>query len=456
MVWTILAVVLILNGLFRGSAPEIASAVLFGALGFRRAVMQWEKPRAVMNFGLIVLAIGLAIWQMDEGRGRDTGRAPAVADGQAPQSKPYGRPIQERREAPTPVAPTGEHPPRQSREPARPPKAKDVEMFKGFGAVYLFPTDQVVPSSQWSEWIGNKKGCRGIINGSGEFIFEVEAKTFDGELLRWSGSGDRGFILEHNGEDMSKRMQSGRIKVVSGTAGYLNYSSICEGTAGGLTPVSFGGATNPIPQGVWSDEIASQSLCRIMFDADGDVEYAIQYKNRYEAELGWQDYFATTEWEGWKRDDADWSMSSMRIAIISGAITHLGYAHSCDDSMEVKGRPAVINGGKLKPASAVSASSGGVQMSPPTEALAEAMKNLPTTFEGKPVRPVVFPIHSPEKVPLHVLSKRVGEECEQIQFVKTGEFDLDLEEEKMADGRFAIYVQVVSGRPKGLGYICRR
>ena len=93
MLWTILAVGLILNGFFHNDAWEIASAVLFGALGFRRAVMQWEKPRALMNFGVIVLAIGLALWQMNRGHekkeaGREVERAPAVAQNDRHETKP--------------------------------------------------------------------------------------------------------------------------------------------------------------------------------------------------------------------------------------------------------------------------------------------------------------------------------------------------------------------------------
>jgi hypothetical protein len=103
MLWTVLAVVLILNGFFHNDAWEIASAVLFGALGFRRAVMQWEKPRALMNFGVIVLAIGLALWQMNRGdakkeKERESERAPAVAQERVAEPSPV-------REEPTAMTP---------------------------------------------------------------------------------------------------------------------------------------------------------------------------------------------------------------------------------------------------------------------------------------------------------------------------------------------------------------
>ena len=70
MLWTLIAAVLILNGFFNNDALEIASAVLFAALGVRRAVMRWDKPGALVNFVVILLAIVAGIYIILRGRNR--------------------------------------------------------------------------------------------------------------------------------------------------------------------------------------------------------------------------------------------------------------------------------------------------------------------------------------------------------------------------------------------------
>ena len=79
----------------------------------------------------------------------------------------------------------------------------------------------------------------------------------------------------------------------------------------------------------------------------------------------------------------------------------------------------------------------------------------PTTTANQDVKPVVFPTQGSGEIPLNAWSEQIlsSDKC-RLQFVKTGVFELDLEEEKTTNG-WLISVRIISGAPEGLGYICR-
>ena len=345
MVWTILAVVLILNGFFNNDAWEIASAVLFGALGFRRAVMQWEKPRAVMNFGVIVFAIGLALWQM--GRGEEQKRVEREA---------------ERAPAVTEERTTGLSP-----RPAVTEQRRDIAQSTTFSPVAFDgkPSTEGVPAGVWSDEIMNHDGCRIIFDADGDFEYQAEFKTkFGGDS--WKDYSD---TLEWKGQDNIWQMWAFRVKVVSGEARKLLYARDCNyvtvhdhppllsaGTmvkipvskaVKGLAPAptsedieqslargyTYVFGNEPVMRANWSEWIPNEKGCEILFDSADSFRYMVEIRT-----------FAGGSVGGWFVDSPDGNafvspegvnysanVASVRAQVLSGTPNHFRYRQLCSE-----------------------------------------------------------------------------------------------------------------------------
>ena len=317
MLWTILAVVLILNGLARGDALEIASAVLFGAVGVRRAVMQWEKPQALMNVGLIVLAVGLAIWQMgrgegNEAKGRDVERAPAVAEWQAPQSKPYHRPTRERQEAPAPVAPSNE---RQEYPPMR-------EILVGQDSLMASETWQMVEGKEHDvDRQGKECALQVAWNGApiSDGAVRIEVQTFPNSWV-----GYRQSALTGNKEGSPWTVKKVRAKPL-GDAKNIRYQLWCKVAeepprlASGVAWVHLEKNTkmafSPKDNGTTSSAFIKPNDCMaqiVPFDGLMGTTFYFEYTNGHG---GWDRY----DWHAMQGDPKMiWGEQTLRVTTVEG------------------------------------------------------------------------------------------------------------------------------------------